>query len=250
VSVTCVPELKLALQVPGQLIPAGLLLTVPVSFPGRVTVNVGGPFCVKVAETDTLPFIVTMQPPEPLQAPPHSAKVELAEGLGVKVTSVPVVKVAVQTVPQLIPAGLLVTVPLPLPLSVTVNVGNVVFVKVAETDVLAFIVTAHAPVPLHAPPQPANVELATGLAVNVTWVPGVKLPVQTVPQLIPAGLLVTAPLPLPARITVNVGSVVFVKVAETDVSAFKVTAHTPVPVQAPPHPAKLEPLAGFGAKFT
>lgn len=41
VSVTCVPAEKLALHVPGQLIPAGLLMTVPEAFPGSVTDNVG-----------------------------------------------------------------------------------------------------------------------------------------------------------------------------------------------------------------
>lgn len=39
VSVTFVPLEKLALQVPGQLIPLGLLVTVPVPEAGEVTVN-------------------------------------------------------------------------------------------------------------------------------------------------------------------------------------------------------------------
>jgi hypothetical protein len=43
VSVTCVPAEKLALHVPGQLIPEGLLVTVPELCPGRVTDNVGSP---------------------------------------------------------------------------------------------------------------------------------------------------------------------------------------------------------------
>jgi hypothetical protein len=44
-------------------------------------------------------------------------------------------------------------------------------VNVAETDVGASIVTAHIPVPAHAPPQPAKVEPPEGEAVRVTTVP-------------------------------------------------------------------------------
>jgi hypothetical protein len=39
VKTTCVPEGKLELQVPGQLIPDGVLVTVPVPGPVEVTVN-------------------------------------------------------------------------------------------------------------------------------------------------------------------------------------------------------------------
>src|ERR1700686_3723942 len=119
VSVTWVPDAKGALHIEGQLIPAGLLVTLPVSVPGRVTVSVGGP-CVKEAETDVLLFKVTTQAPMPLQAPPHPAKFEPPLGVCVNVTCVPVGKFAAQTVPQLIPAGVLVTVPVPVPESDTV----------------------------------------------------------------------------------------------------------------------------------
>jgi hypothetical protein len=46
-------------------------------------------------------------------------------------------------------------------------------VKLAVTDCAAFMVMAHAPVPLHAPLQPANVEPTAGVAVNETAVPSV-----------------------------------------------------------------------------
>ena len=68
------------------------------------------------------------------------------------------------------PAGALVIVPMPFPTLVTVN-WNTVRVNVAETEAAAFIVTVHAPVPLHAPLQPAKVEVESGDAVRVTTVP-------------------------------------------------------------------------------
>ncbi len=63
------------------------------------------------------------------------------------------------------------------------------------------------PVPEHAPLQPANVEPARGEADRVTLVPELKLDEQVLPQLIPVGLLVTVPLPVPAftRLRVYVG---------------------------------------------
>ena len=50
--------------------------------------------------------------------------------------------------------------------------------------------------PLHPPPlQPEKVELLAGLAVKVTCVPGAKLVLQVIGQLIPAGELATLPPP-------------------------------------------------------
>src|SRR5206468_6756942 len=104
--------------------------------------------------------------PPPLQP----VKVEPAAGLAVRVTAVPLAKLAEQVAPQLSPAGLLVTVPLPVPALLTVRAK--VGVKVAVTVVAAETVTTHAPAPLHPPPlQPVKVELAPGVAVSVTTVP-------------------------------------------------------------------------------
>jgi len=76
---------------------------------------------------------------------------------------------------------------------------------VAVTVVAAETVTAQVPVPEHPPPlQPLKVEPAAGVAVRVTAVPLVKLAEQVAPQLIPAGALVTVPLPVPAGVTVKV----------------------------------------------
>ena len=245
------PEAKVALHVEGQLIPAGVLVTAPTPLPGRVTVNIGGPLCTKEAETEALLFKVTMQAPVPLHAPPHPAKLEPEPGVGVNVTWVPTGKFAPQVLPQLIPAGVLVTTPVPVPESVTVSVGNAVIVKAAETDRLLFTVTLQAPVPLHAPPQPAKVEPEPGLAVNVTGVPMGKLAPQVVPQLIPAGVLVTVPTPVPGRVTVNIGDALCTKEAETDVLLFTVTLQvTARPLQAPPQPAKRELAAGTAVRVT
>ena len=59
-------------------------------------------------------------------------------------------------------------------------------------------------VPRQAPFQPVKVEPPLGVAVSVTLVPLVKLVLQVDPQLIPAGLLVTVPVPVPLLVTVNV----------------------------------------------
>jgi hypothetical protein len=58
--------------------------------------------------------------------------------------------------------------------------------------------TVHVPVPEHAPDQPAKIELVSGFSASVTDVPLSKCAVHAAPQLIPAGLLVTVPTPVPA----------------------------------------------------
>src|SRR6266478_1083773 len=67
----------------------------------------------------------------------------------------------------------------------------------------ALIATEQLPVPVQAPLQPTKVEPEAGVAVNVTMVPLLKLALQMVGQLIPVGLLVTAPLPVPVRVSVS-----------------------------------------------
>ena len=76
---------------------------------------------VKLAETDAAVVRVTVQvlslPEHPL--PLHPLKVEPSDGEAVKVTVVLASKEAEQVEPQVIPAGLLVTVPLPAPVLLT-----------------------------------------------------------------------------------------------------------------------------------
>ncbi len=51
--------------------------------------------------------------------PVHPAKVEPDAGVAVRVTTVPLVKLEEQVVPQLMPAGELVMVPVPVPVLTT-----------------------------------------------------------------------------------------------------------------------------------
>jgi hypothetical protein len=150
--------------------------------------------------------MVTTQLPVPLQPPPlQPLKAEPLSGVAESVTVAPELKLALQVAPQLMPAGLLLTVPLPVPALLTVRVkvlGGAVL-KVALTDLAASIVTVQLPVPLQAPPHPANTEPEAGVGVRVTEVPWAKLAEQVTPQLIPAGLLVRVPEPVPDLLTLR-----------------------------------------------
>jgi hypothetical protein len=204
VNVTFVPSAKEALHVVPQLIPDGELVTVPEPVPAKVTVSVGfPPVVLKVAVTDVFTLIVTLQVVVPLHAPPHPAKVEPPVGVAVSVTSVPSSNVPTHCEPQLMPAGELVTVPVPLPARLTVNEGFELAVNVAVTDVLADKVTLQVDVPLHAPLQPAKDDPSDAVGVSVTDVPASKVALQVFPQLIPPGLLLTVPCPVPAVCTLS-----------------------------------------------
>ncbi len=69
------------------------------------------------------------------------------------------------------------------------------------------------------------------------------------PQLIPPGLLVTEPAPVPVVITVKAYCVggAGPKFATTFWAEVMVTLHAPVPEHAPPHPVKTAPVAGVAA---
>src|SRR5574341_415716 len=69
----------------------------------------------------------------------------------------------------------------------------------------ALSVTVQEPVPEQPPPlQPVKVEPAAGAAVKVTAVPLGNAAEQVVPHEMPAGALVTVPLPAPVLLTVSV----------------------------------------------
>ena len=80
---------------------------------------------------------------------------------------------------------------------VGVGVGVGAAVNCAVTNTLAVGVNVHEPVPLHGADQPVNVDPLAGVAVSVTVDPLAKLAKHVLPQLIPAGLEVTVPAPVP-----------------------------------------------------
>ena len=155
---------------------------------------------MKVAATLVAALTVTVQVPVPEQLPAQPVKTDPAAGFGVRVTAVPALTESEHVAPQFMPAGELVTVPEPVPFFVTDSVTGGA-VNVAVTEVVALIVTAHVPVPEQAPLQPPKMEPAAGTAVRVTDVPGAKDCEHAAPQLMPAGLLVTVPEPLPLLFT-------------------------------------------------
>ena len=101
------------------------------------------------------------------------------------------------------------------------------------------MVTWQVPVPEHPDPdQPVNVEEISGVAVNVTGVPVLKLAWHVAPHVIPAGLEETAPVPVPVFETVRtnvVGDPLTVKLAEApSPGVAPVASRVPTPLAAPP----------------
>jgi hypothetical protein len=162
---------------------------------------------LKVAVTLAAALIVTWQVPVPgheARDQPEKTELELV-GAAVRVTTWPSVKSLEHVEPQLIPEGAEVTVPLPLPVFATVKVKRVL--KVAVTVFAAEMETVHGPVPVQlGSDQPVNAEPPAAEAVRTTEPPSGKFAVwlgQLAPQLIPVGLEVTVPEPLPALATVS-----------------------------------------------
>ena len=109
------------------------------------------------------------------------------------------------------------------------------------------MVTEQVPVPEHpAPLQPANVEPVAGEAVSTTTVPVVNELPQVPPQEIPPGLELTAPVPVPDKLTLSEKRFgALLNVVVTDCATFMVTEQVPVPEHpAPLQPAKVEPESG------
>ena len=75
--------------------------------------------------------------------------------------------------------------------------------NVAVTDWARDIATVQPPVLEQAPLHPANVDPDAGEAVRLTTVPAVKLALHVGPQLIPPGLEVTVPDPVPVFPTLS-----------------------------------------------
>ena len=88
---------------------------------------------MNVAVTDVAAFKLTLHLAVPLHAPDHFANVEPDLGVAVSVTAVPVVNVALHVDVQLMPAGLLATVPAPPPACATVSLTVAAEPKADET---------------------------------------------------------------------------------------------------------------------
>src|SRR3712207_7170442 len=102
------------------------------------------------------------------------------------------------------PAGELVIAPMPSPDRATVSLWRR-SENVAPTAFAASSATVHAPVPEQAPLQPENSDPSAGDAVSVTAVPASYVSLHWAPQSIPAGALVTVPLPAPPFRTLKIG---------------------------------------------
>lgn len=199
-NVTDVPAAKLLLHFEPQLTPAGLLVTGPLPLPAFVMLSVK-PW-LNVAVTLFAASIVTKQLLDvPLQAPDQPVKNDPLFAVAVSATSVPRANDAWHLEPQAIPEGALETGPLPVPDLKTVKTG--VLLNVAVTLLAVLMVTVQEEVPEHAPDQPAKTEPAFGVAVKVTLLPLGNRALQPLPHAIPAGELVTGPLPSPALATVS-----------------------------------------------
>ena len=94
--------------------------------------------------------------------------------------------------------------------------------KVAVTEAAADIVTSQVPVPGQlGTDQPVKIDPTLGDAVSRTVAPSAKGALQVAPQVIPTGVDVTVPVPLPSRAT------------ESVIASWKVavTSHGVAPVQ-------------------
>jgi hypothetical protein len=184
--------------------------------------------------------------------------VDPVEAVAVNLIAVPLANPAEHVAPQLIPAGLLVTVPVPVPALVTVRITLLLTLKVAVTASAALIVTEQVPVPVQPSPlQPANVDPVAAAAVSTTTCPLVKLAEHVAPQLIPAGLLVTVPVPVPALRTVRVSLLPVLKDAVTVTSDVTIgTTHVGgfvwglAGTQFALNPANVDPAAAVAVSVT
>lgn len=92
-----------------------MLETMPRPVPPCETVNriVSQPPSPKVAVTVLAASIVTVQVPDPVHAPDQPVEALSRPDLALRVTTVPAAYCSVQSLPQRIPAGLELTIPVP-----------------------------------------------------------------------------------------------------------------------------------------
>jgi hypothetical protein len=212
------PEPKLAVQTAPQEIPTGELRTVPL--PVTVSASVLGTR-VKVAVQERGWSIVTVTTGlTPPHEPDHALNSQSASvTFAVSCTEVPETKGAEQAAPQLMPAGLLVTLPVPEIATERVLCTRVKVAVQLRSAAIETEVVARAPAQSSDQAEKTQSELP-GVAVSETVVPEPKEAEQAAPQLMPAGLLATLPVPTTATVSV-LGT--RVKVAVQVLSASTVT---------------------------
>src|SRR4051812_21766886 len=109
------------------------------------------------------------------------------------------------------------------------------------------MLTTQAPLPEQAPPQAMKAALAPGVGVSVTEVPVGKMVVQLpAAQLMPPGVVVTAPGPVTFTVSRSPGT----KVAVTEALAVMVNWQAARPAQAPVQPVKVLPTSAWAASET
>jgi hypothetical protein len=190
-----------------QEIPAGLDVTLPVPLP--LFVNARLYWRLKVTVTLAAAVMLTVQlVPLVLVHPLKLTNREPASAIALSVTDVPLSNGCVcemQAAPQEIPAGVDVTLPVPVPLFVSARLYW--RLKVAVTLRAADIATVQvAPLVESQPLKLTNRDPGSGAAVNVTDTPVLNAcvaVVQAEPQLIPAGLEVTDPVPVPPFVSIR-----------------------------------------------
>src|SRR6185295_1997512 len=162
---------------------------------------------VKTAPQALFPFMVTVatkgKTGSTTQSPLQPAKTEPSSSArAVSRTPVPDGNEAVQVPEQEIPAGELATMPPPEPLTLTVNAYDTAGRRLKVATQLTSPAPSRTPSrqsPL--PLQPANSEPGSAIAISSTrWRAG-KVAWQALPQSMPAGSLITRPLPAPAVLT-------------------------------------------------
>jgi hypothetical protein len=188
----------------------------------------------------------TTQAPLPVHAPP-----QLTEPDGVRVTFTPAPNEATQASPQAIPGTSLVTVPPPAATATAYTVSG--GANVAVTDRGSPILTEHDPVPVQAPVQPANDQPGVGAAISVTVLSVANEAVHVWPQSIPAGWLVTLPLPVTVtasgncvgRARTNVAVISYVFPGSTGSMVHLSSPHGPNPSNADPGSAVALSVTGW-----
>ena len=127
--------------------------------------------------------------------------------------------------------------------------------KLAVTEALALLmVTVQLPVPVQAPDQPVKTDCASGVAISVTVLPSptcmLVAVLHEVSHWMPAGVLITVPLPMPALFAVNVYMLSTKLAVTVRLLPLNVTVQGPVPVHAPDQPVKVDWALGAAVRVT